>query len=93
MQAWLDKLKRDTYTSREAKLNRNIFLFNLVLCMNAAKLVNPFTQDPNEIDLANPKKYFALSYIIEGDNFLPLQLTLFNPLSILDKNNQRKKDK
>lgn len=34
--------------------------------MHACKLVNPFTQDPNDVDLGNPKKYFALSCMIQG---------------------------
>lgn len=36
--------------------------------MQACKLVNPFTKHPDEVDLNNAKKYFALSYLTDGKN-------------------------
>lgn len=53
------KLCGGTYTTREQKRNRNIFLSNLVLCMQSGNLVEPFTIQPHEVNVLECVKYFG----------------------------------
>lgn len=57
--AWLQKLCGEKCTTVDRKRNRNIFLSNLVLCMEEGKLVPPFNAGPNECDLQDPQNYFG----------------------------------
>ncbi|KAF2901326.1 hypothetical protein ILUMI_04860 [Ignelater luminosus] len=57
--AWLQKLCGEPCDSVDKKRNRNIYLSNLVLCMQEGKLTKLFQQPPNEIDISNALQVFG----------------------------------
>ncbi|KAF2885988.1 hypothetical protein ILUMI_20185, partial [Ignelater luminosus] len=56
---WLQKLCGETCDGVNKKRNRNIYLSNLVLCMQEGKLTEPFQQPPNEVDISNALQVFG----------------------------------
>lgn len=59
-QAWLEKLCGEAATGVENKRNRNIYLSNLVLCMQEGQLTPPFQIPPAEADISNAREVFGL---------------------------------
>lgn len=53
------KLCSECYKTKEQKRNRNIFLSNLVLCMQNGALGEPFTLPSYEVDVSESAKYFG----------------------------------
>ncbi|KAK4884846.1 hypothetical protein RN001_001117 [Aquatica leii] len=56
--AWLQKLCGMLCTSIDQKRNRNIYLSNLVLCMQEGKLSGPFLNYPQEVDISDAMTVF-----------------------------------
>lgn len=60
-QLWIQKLCDEIYTGRNDKRNRNIFLSNLVLCMEEENLTGPFLKNPpTKGKLPNAAEIFGL---------------------------------
>ncbi|GLV36695.1 Serine Protease Immune Response Integrator [Carabus blaptoides fortunei] len=57
---WIQKLCDEIYTGRNDKRNRNIFLSNLVLCMEEENLTGPFLKNPPTGKLSNAAEMFGL---------------------------------
>lgn len=57
--AWLQKLCGEPCEGVDKKRNRNIYLSNLVLCMQEGKLTEQFQQPPNEVDISNAMQVFG----------------------------------
>lgn len=55
----MERLCGTPCTGIDQKRYRNIFLSNLVLCMQEGKLTGPFTENPQEIDLSHASQYFG----------------------------------
>lgn len=58
--AWLEKLCGEAIVGVENKRNRNIYLSNLVLCMQEGQLAPPFQISPAEADISNARQVFGL---------------------------------
>lgn len=58
--AWLEKLCGESTIGVENKRNRNIYLSNLVLCMQEGQLSPPFQIPPAEADLSSAREVFGL---------------------------------
>lgn len=59
-QVWLQKLCGETIIGVENKRNRNIYLSNLVLCMQEGQLKPPFQGSPMDTDISNARQVFGL---------------------------------
>ncbi|KAF5283976.1 hypothetical protein FQR65_LT13668 [Abscondita terminalis] len=57
-EAWLQKLIGSLCNSIDEKRNRNIYLSNLVLCMQEGKLTGPFIQHPQDVDISDAMTVF-----------------------------------
>ncbi|KAI4468961.1 hypothetical protein MML48_2g00002950 [Holotrichia oblita] len=70
-QAWMAKLCGTPCVGVEQKRYRNIFLSNLVLCMQEGKLAGPFIENPQGIHLADAAEYFGeIKINIEAPDWL-----------------------
>ncbi|GJQ82431.1 hypothetical protein Trydic_g11845 [Trypoxylus dichotomus] len=58
-QAWMEKLCGAPFYGVDQKRYRNIFLSNLVLCMQEGKLTGPFVESAQDVDLSDASKYFG----------------------------------
>ncbi|XP_022914679.2 myosin heavy chain, clone 203-like [Onthophagus taurus] len=57
--SWLERLCGTPCQGVEAKRNRNIFLSNLVLCMQEGRLTGPFLENPKDVDILKASNYFG----------------------------------
>ncbi|KAK5648308.1 hypothetical protein RI129_003200 [Pyrocoelia pectoralis] len=56
--AWLKKLCGSPCATIDKKRCRNIYLSNLILCMQEGKLAGPFRGNPNEVDISDAMQAF-----------------------------------
>lgn len=80
----MEKLCGEAIVGVDNKRNRNIYLSNLVLCMQEGQLTPPFQISPVEADISNARQVFGLEspkITVQAYKLLLSDIILINSVS------------